>query len=389
MAFEILTTNPLARKELVSMSKVVCDSNKCVGCSACVDICPQKAITLTDHLSHMSAEINEDLCVKCGACYNICQTTKPVPRNESIEWFQGWASVPEIRKRGTSGGVGGELARSFVASGGYVCSCVFEDGDFRFKLTNKLAELPMFAGSKYVKSNPSGIYKQIRRLLYKGEKVLFIGLPCQCAAAKKFANTFKAEGLYTVELVCHGTPSKGTLEHFLSQYDLSLDEMDSIRFRKGGLYQVGIKDKHITRPGAMDPYSIAFFYSMTCTDNCYRCPYADTARVADITIGDPWSSSLQATEGPQGLSLILCNTAKGTELLATSNICLKSVDIEAERKANPQLHQKPTKPEKWDIFFEGLKSGTPFNRMVWECCPKNSFRQTVKSVLVRLHLARK
>lgn len=366
--------------------KTVCDANKCVGCSACADICPQRAITLKDHLSHMSAEIDEEKCVKCGACYNICQVAHPIPRQASIEWFQGWSSNSEIRKNGTSGGIGGELARSFVAKGGHVCSCIFEDGEFRFKLTNNPNDLAAFAGSKYVKSTPHGIYKQIRKILYKNEKVLFIGLPCQCAAMKKFASTFKADGLYIVELVCHGTPSAGTLGHFLSQYDLNLKNMDSIRFRKGGLYQVGIGDKPITRPGAMDPYSLAFFYSMSCTENCYSCPYASTERVADITIGDPWSSELHPAEGSKGLSLILVNTQKGTELITSSHICLKSIDIEAERKVNPQLHTKPVKPEKWDTFFEGLNKGKPFNQVVWDCCPKNSFRQAVKSIAFRLHL---
>ena len=67
---------------------------------------------------------------------------------------------------------------NFIKSGGYVASCLFKNGDFVFEITNDLNEARCFAGSKYVKSNPTGIYKKINERL-KTNKVLFIGLPCQ------------------------------------------------------------------------------------------------------------------------------------------------------------------------------------------------------------------
>ena len=47
-----------------------------------------------------------------------------------------------------------------------------------------IEELNDFAGSKYVKSNPIGIYAKVIEKLKHSEKVLFIGLPCQVAAVK-------------------------------------------------------------------------------------------------------------------------------------------------------------------------------------------------------------
>lgn len=64
-----------------------------------------------------------------------------------------------------------------------------------------------FAGSKYVKSNPEGSYKKIRKLLSEERTVLFIGLPFQCAALKKATEKSIKGHLYTVDLICHGTPS--------------------------------------------------------------------------------------------------------------------------------------------------------------------------------------
>ncbi|MDR3075214.1 MAG: 4Fe-4S binding protein [Candidatus Methanoplasma sp.] len=40
---------------------------ECVACGACVDVCPQDAITVDD-----VAVIDKDKCVDCGACIDEC-----------------------------------------------------------------------------------------------------------------------------------------------------------------------------------------------------------------------------------------------------------------------------------------------------------------------------
>lgn len=60
----------------------------------------------------------------------------------------------------------------------------FKDGEFVFDITNDLDYAKKFAGSKYVKSNPVNIYSKVAKELKTGNKVLFVGLPCQVAAVK-------------------------------------------------------------------------------------------------------------------------------------------------------------------------------------------------------------
>ncbi|RLF57470.1 MAG: ferredoxin [Thermoplasmata archaeon] len=43
------------------------DESKCVGCGACVDTCPNGAITLDG-----VAKIDESKCIECGACVDTC-----------------------------------------------------------------------------------------------------------------------------------------------------------------------------------------------------------------------------------------------------------------------------------------------------------------------------
>ena len=56
------------------------DKNKCVGCGACVKICPVEAISLKDG----KADINMDRCIRCGKCHDVCKQDAVRHDNEKI-----------------------------------------------------------------------------------------------------------------------------------------------------------------------------------------------------------------------------------------------------------------------------------------------------------------
>ena len=43
------------------------DASKCVACGACVDVCPNEALTVED-----VCKCDEDKCIECGACVGTC-----------------------------------------------------------------------------------------------------------------------------------------------------------------------------------------------------------------------------------------------------------------------------------------------------------------------------
>ena len=54
---------------------VVVNIDLCLGCGACVSVCPVEALSL-DADGH--AESNKDVCIDCGNCANVCPVGAPV-----------------------------------------------------------------------------------------------------------------------------------------------------------------------------------------------------------------------------------------------------------------------------------------------------------------------
>ena len=183
--------------------KTVCELNKCNGCMACLEKCHRNAITIQDDLKYYNAVIDIQKCVDCGMCTKVCPRENENKTSQPQWWYQGWTDS-SLRMHASSGGVASAIICAFIEQGGYVASCLFKDGKFQFAITNKMEIARKFAGSKYVKSDPAGIYGEIQSLLKENKKVLFIGLPCQAAALKRFVQDDR--NLIVVDLICHGTP---------------------------------------------------------------------------------------------------------------------------------------------------------------------------------------
>ncbi len=360
----------------------VCEKDQCAGCMLCVDLCKKDAITIKDNIKTYNAIIDDSKCVSCNLCHNKCPQNNSPTKARPYIWYQGWNKDETIRKKAPSGGVGMALARKFISDGGYVSSCTFQNGEFIFDIVNNLDDVFKFAGSKYVKSNPRGIYNRILGLLKDDKKVLFIGLPCQVAALKNYIGDKYAERLYLVDLICHGTPSPRLLDIFLKQYSKSLYGVKDIRFRIKAKMQVVVDGQGIVCTGVSDKYTIGFLNGLTYTNNCYSCHYACEERVSDITIGDSWGSNL-SEEAKNGISLALVMTQKGCDLINDSGVILLPVDENNAKLNNEQLVRPMAKDAAIDEFYEKLeKKG--FNKLIFHRFKLDCIKQDIKYALIRI-----
>lgn len=364
----------------------VCNKDQCTGCMACVDICAKNAIHIVDAIDAFNAVIDEDKCINCGMCEKVCQQKNLPQLRSPIIWRQGWTYDDKTRMRSASGGIATELARTFIEKGGKVCSCLFREGDFVFDIVEDINKLDSFAGSKYVKSNPIGIYKKIKKELARKTEILFIGLPCQVAALRNYVGNPLSEKLTTIDLICHGTPSPKILDMFLKQYGEDIHNVASIDFRVKGNFQVSEKSQTIATHGVCDRYMISFLTALSYTENCYRCKYAQEKRPGDITLGDSWGTQLQENEWKKGISLVLCQTEKGIALLKSANVKMVDVNVDKAKSHNHQLEHPSKAPKTREKFIKHIKHGMKFNRAVLLALPKDCGKQAVKEILIKCKL---
>ena len=364
--------------------KTVCDINMCAGCMLCADVCPRQAIDIKKSAMSYSAIINEHKCSNCGLCHKLCQANSQPQFREPIFVKQGWAEDEKIRRHSSSGGFATALESSFVLNGGIVYSCTYKDGEFCFTSACTLEEVSWFAGSKYVKSNPSGIYKEIKYQIRQGRKVLFVGLPCQVAAVLNYCGT--SENLYTIDLICHGTPSPDLLFMYLNDNKIKKEEVHSVSFRSKNRFRLNSNEKSITPPRILDFYTDTFLNGTTYTDNCYSCKYARLGRVSDITLGDSWGSQLNKDEQIKGISLALVQSQKGMQLIDNAKLCLKDVSLEIAISNNQQLKRPSPKNPARGTFFSEIDKGSCFSLAYRRAFPKQYLKDTLKFAMIKLHI---
>ena len=368
----------------------VCDKEKCTGCKACISACPQQCITYIENLEDQSCIIDENKCVHCNLCKKVClNQSQSLVLKAPVEWKQGWSKDAQVRSSSSSGGAAAELSQLFLKEKGIVYSCVYDNGKFIYQKASALGEQRKFTGSKYVKSDPGKIYLEIKSDLVKGERVLFIGLPCHVAALKLFLNESLQKKLFTVDLICHGTPAIKLFESFVEQYGCHINELDDVQFRIANQFSVNSERKSFAPYGTCDRYTIGFLNALFYTQNCYSCKFAGTNRVSDITIGDSWGSNLSIEEQKKGISLMLCQTEKGKDLLHRANLFLTDVDADVAIAHNHQLERPVLQTKKRKRFFGLLYQNKSFNSAVFQCYPDQCIKQSIKGVLIKLKVFKK
>ena len=186
--------------------------------------------------------------------------------------------------------------------------------------------------------------------------------------------------LVTADLICHGTPSPYLLKKCLQEYGHDINTLTDINFRIKSLYELNRDGKPIAAFHTMDNYLIAFLHSYDYTENCYSCKFATLDRVSDITLGDSWGTELSG-EVKNGVSLILCQSEKGKELIESAGLNLLDVDINNAISHNEQLN-KPSKCSKSrDQFFENYNRYNNFGKALVKTAPGIVAKEKVKSIV--------
>ena len=175
-------------------------------------------------------------------------------------------------------------------------------------------------------------------------------------------------------------------EMYLKEKSVDIEELEGLNFREKTSFGLRSVGKNNGFPRIVDMYTYAFLKSIDYTENCYSCRYASQSRVSDISLGDSWGSELSEEEKKKGISLVLCQTKKGDELLKKSNVELFDAVITRAIQLNHQLEYPSRIPSSRMFFFENLEKG--FDFAMKKILPKEYLKNEIKIILSKVGIRR-
>jgi len=266
----------------------------------------------------------------------------------------------EIRNRSSSGGVFYVLAAEIIKQNGIVFGARFDDNwEVIHDYTDNLDGLIPFLGSKYVQSKIGNTYEKVRKFLHMNQKVLFTGTPCQIAGLKHFLVN-EDDNLTTVDLICHGVPSRAVWRNYIKKI-IKGRNVTNINFRdksKGWLnFSLKIDFKNGDQLQNEDLFMKGYLKNIYLRPSCYECAFKGLERDADITLADFWGVQeiLPQMFDDRGTSLVLIHTERGNDLL--HSLCKKiqvcEVMLGQPIECNAAAIKSVSKPESRRQFYEG------------------------------------
>lgn len=379
------------------MNIKLCDRKDCTGCKACLQKCNHGAISMVTENSFYYPEIDKSKCKSCGLCMNVCPILNlsnrlGVRHEKESKCFAVWNKDMDVRMKSSSGGTFSVFAEYFFAKEGVVYGAAWDNQmNLIHKGISNREELDVLRRSKYVQSDTSNTYNEVKKLLLDGINVLYCGTPCQIAALTSFLDK-KYENLLTIDVLCQGVPSPILFDKYIREIEGELGwKVIDANFRSkdygwrcGLLLKLkvqsydGGKIKIVKRFLSKNEYYNAFYKEYFMRPSCYNCQFKCERQgyYSDLTIADFWRIGnkipLNVKNYTSGISAVIVNTEKGSIVF---NECTKNMEIIdrtwKEFETNGGLRNSD-KPSNNDEAFEYLQNHT------WRATQNLYFSMTIK-----------
>ncbi len=307
----------------------------CVGCGACVSVCPEGFVRLVNRESEgIRPVVTAGNCGTCDKCLTVCpgwRLPKSGPEGDGgqidLMWpdwgpikeiWEGYAADDDLRHFASSGGAASAIALYCLEKEG-VEQVIHTGPDHESTWGNRTvfsrtkSQLLAQIGSRYAPASPCDGLSEVATAQAPS---LFIGKPCDIQGVRKaelvFPELKKRIGM-TVSIFCAGTPSTAATLKLIKSLNVPIDQATGIRYRgRGWPGTFAVWTNSSKKPVVEIPYAEAWgFLQRYRPFRCYLCPDG-TGECADISCGDPWYRKIR--DGERGYSLILIRTKQGREI---------------------------------------------------------------------------
>ena len=348
---------------------IIADKKDCCGCAACVQACPKQCITMKeDNEGFLYPKVDESICVDCGLCESVCHELHPYDERKPQQVLAAVNKDEKVRLCSSSGDIFYILASKVIAESGVVFGARFDkDWQVVMDYAETLEGVKAFMGSKYVQARTETAFRDAKRLLQEGRKVLFSGSPCQIAALHHYLHK-NYENLTTVDFVCHGTPSPKVWRMYLNEVIKEGQRISSVEFRnkkkgwKQFCFHLQYNEDDATvsmlSPAGKNHYMKAFLKDVILRPSCYACKAKSGRSHSDLTIADFWGIErvFPEMDDDKGIGMVFVNTDKGAKALDYDGMTTHTTDYETVRPLNTASWRSPAPHSKRSEFFEKCDS---------------------------------
>lgn len=299
----------------------------CAGCGVCAGVQP-RSISMTESadgfrrpaVSRRSDGEAPDTTLACSVCPGIHLEHQGQRRFSDEIWgpvlevWEGWATDPDVRFAGSSGGVVTALAIHQLERGeadGVIHTRADPANAYRLRtmISTSRDEVLDGAGSRYAPASPA---EGLADLTDTRSCVVFIGKPCDVAGV---ANASRA-GLaaservrLTIGIFCAGTPSWEGTRQAVAAAGIDPDEATSVHYRgRGWPGRFTVADRQGHESSLSYAESWGDILQQHRQWRCRICP-DHTGEFADIAVGDPWYRPV--AEDDPGSSLVVVRSERG------------------------------------------------------------------------------
>lgn len=327
-------------KNIPYVIKDVVNNDLCIGCGACVQACPSKALDVQwNEYGFLVASSNKNSCDTSGACLEVCPfnpqpdadyknedglaeifLTDSQQRHEKIgryhNLYAGYSR--KFRETSSSGGIATFVYEELLDKGliDHIVTVGDSDSDtahYQYKIISSKDELLNISKTRY---HPVTLAHALEAIKTLEGRVAISGVGCFIKAirlAQQKDPILKEKIAFLVGIICGGVKSKFFTEYLASKTGIKANKFSKPEYR------------------VKDATSIALDYGFSCIDEGSKttrfikmrevgdmwgtglfkanaCDYCDdiTTELADISLGDAWLEPF-SSEG-LGNSVIITRT---------------------------------------------------------------------------------